>query len=136
MNKSNGFTLIELLVVVAVIGILAAVAIPSYQKYVFRADVQSLYGSVRNYAIPIEGIILGGNNTPQESDISLDSAVGAVLPNVTINVSFAAGAGTVIGLYEADYNMLGGQNITMRRSDAGVWSCSWSGDVDYKPSSC
>ena len=52
--KSSGFTLIELLIVVAIIGIIAAIAIPSYQGYIERGHRADTMSELQNIANTIE----------------------------------------------------------------------------------
>ncbi|MEQ1156790.1 pilin [Acinetobacter johnsonii] len=58
MNAQKGFTLIELMIVVAIIGILAAIAIPAYQNYIARSQASealSLLGGLKTPLIDITG---------------------------------------------------------------------------------
>lgn len=53
----SGFTLVEIMVVVAVIGVLAAIAIPAYQRYVSRSYDNACLSEARNYSVQVYLII-------------------------------------------------------------------------------
>src|SRR5690554_3357809 len=82
MNKGQqGFTLIELMIVVAIIGILAAVAIPQYQDYVARSQMNTAYGEISAYRTAIEERLMRGVGTDFTDSDEL-KAIGWVESNL------------------------------------------------------
>lgn len=75
-----GFTLIELMIVVAIIGILAAVAIPAYQNYVKRAAYTEVVSQMSPYKIAIEEAYQNGNTLASMTALTNGGAATGGLP--------------------------------------------------------
>ena len=144
MKKQQGFTLIELMIVVAIIGILAAIAIPAYQDYTIRAQVS-------------EGLSLSAGAKAAVAEFYQDQGAwptdnteaGIELPaNIrgkyvqTVTVTAAGGNGVITVLYGVDANAnINGAQLTMTAADnAGSvsWTCADGGGLQNKwlPAAC
>lgn len=89
--KQQGFTLIEMMIVVAIIGVLAAIAYPSYQQYVIKTKRTDMMSEMQNIASQIESRKLAqGSYSNISAKVKTDFAIayprqGAQLYDVTIN---------------------------------------------------
>jgi type IV pilus assembly protein PilA len=135
MNSQKGFTLIELMIVVAIIGILAAIAIPAYENYVAKAQFTEAISLISGQKIPVANYYMENDSCPTNSTtgfLPAASIVGKYVASVTdAGTASATGGCTIAATFDTTgvNSGLAGHTVTFFLHQAGagspmVWTCS------------
>lgn len=140
MNTQKGFTLIELMIVVAIIGILAAIAIPAYQDYTARAQASEGLKATAGLQSDI-GVYISENAdlTGVEADPAIVAAATALEGKYFAGATVAAGGVITVPFTSG---ALATQTMTITPSVAAAggqisgWQCAGLTKAQHIPSGC
>ena len=136
----KGFTLIELMIVVAIIGILAAVAIPAYQDYIARSQVSEAVSLTAGGKTPLAEYFNDKGIWPGAASDVIGNQTGKYVSMITLggNVGTTGTISVVANMKDTTINSaITSGTLVLTSTDAKNWSCT-SGNLGpkYRPAAC
>ena len=151
-KAQKGFTLIELMIVIAIVGILAAIALPAYQDYIVRAKIAEAVAGMSEAKTSVTEYIssMGGQPTVAEGagvfGIDMTARSGEILNTITFDIA-VAGVVDIIASVNAD--IYGGTGLatmmlrgTIETGNIVTWTCMQGPatpvaiPTEYLPANC
>ena len=135
-SMQKGFTLIELMIVVAIIGILAAVALPAYQDYTVRAKTSEVLLAASGPKTAVaEWFQTKGSFPAAAASLGVASQTSKYVSAVAVT----DGTGVITATATGD-TAITGSTITLTPANAGNgvlnWTCGGTILAKYRPASC
>ncbi|KZE34866.1 pilin [Crenobacter luteus] len=139
-REQHGFTLIELMIVVAIIGILAAIAIPAYQDYTKRAHVSEGLQLAAGAKTAVTEYYAANGGMPDTNDKAGLASATAIKGNAVKSVTVESG-GAIVVEYDAT-KVASGAKMKLQPTASGgsiAWKCQADGTAlkpEWLPSNC
>ena len=141
-NQTKGFTLVELMIVVAIIGILAAIAVPAYQDYITRSQASEPVELLAGLKHPLMEFRNDRGHWPSNiGQVGSGASVEGILMGKYAQVSNIVGGAGTSGLLTVTATVsIGnakGTTITMTSVDGTAWDCNGGTlPTRYRPAGC